>query len=33
LDTQKDNRPTLFDLMGQCFQDIGLTEWTNVMAK
>jgi hypothetical protein len=33
LDTQKDNDPTLFNLMGQCFQDIGLTEWTNVIAK
>ena len=33
LNTQKDNGLTLFNLMGQCFQDIGLTEWTNVIAK
>ncbi len=32
MDTQKDNGPTLFNLMGQCFQDVGLTEWTNVIA-
>jgi hypothetical protein len=24
-DTQKDDGPTLFKLMGQCFQDVGLT--------
>jgi hypothetical protein len=33
LDTQKDDGPTLFNLMGQCFHDIGLTKWTNVIAK
>jgi hypothetical protein len=33
LDTQKDNGPLLFSLMGQCFQDVGLTEWTSVIAK
>ncbi len=30
---QKDNGPLLFSLMGQCFQDVGLTEWTSVIAK
>ncbi len=30
LDTQKDDGPTLFNLMGQCFQDVGLTEWTSI---
>ncbi len=25
-DTQKDDSPTLFNLMGQCFQDVGLTK-------
>jgi hypothetical protein len=33
LDTQKDNGPTLFNLMSQYFQDIGLTEWTSIVAK
>ncbi len=33
LDTQKDNGPMLFNLMGQCFQDVGLTKWTNVITK
>ncbi len=33
LDAQKDNGPLLFSLLGQYFQDIGLTEWTNVVAK
>ena len=23
----------LFSLLGQCFQNVGLTEWTNVIAK
>jgi hypothetical protein len=32
-DSQKDNGPLLFSLLGQCFQDIGLTEWTSVIAK
>ncbi len=32
-DTQKDNGPLLFSLLGQCFQDVGLTEWTSVVAK
>jgi hypothetical protein len=32
-DTQKDNGPLLFSLMGQCFQDLGLTEWTSVIVK
>jgi hypothetical protein len=31
--TQKDNGPLLFNLMGLCFQDIGLTKWTNVSVK
>ncbi len=30
---QKDNGPLLFSLMGQCFQDVGLTEWTSIIAK
>jgi hypothetical protein len=33
LDIQKDDGPTLLNLMDQCFQDIGLTKWTNVIAK
>jgi hypothetical protein len=32
-DAQKDNGPLLFSLLGQCFQDVGLTEWTSVVAK
>jgi hypothetical protein len=28
-----DNSPLLFSLLGQCFQDIGLTKWTSVIAK
>ncbi len=32
-DAKKDDGPTLFNLMGQCFQDVGLTEWTNIVAK
>ncbi len=31
-DAQKDNGP-LFSLLSQCFQDVGLTEWTSVVAK
>jgi hypothetical protein len=30
---QKDDGPLLCSLMGQCFQGIGLTEWTSVIAK
>jgi hypothetical protein len=30
---QKDDGPLLFSLMGQCFQDVGLTEWTSVIMK
>jgi hypothetical protein len=33
LDAQKDNGPTLFNLMGQWFWDVGLTEWTSIVAK
>jgi hypothetical protein len=33
LDMQKDNGSLLFSLMGQCFQDVGLTKWTSVIAK
>jgi hypothetical protein len=33
LDSQKNNGPLLFSLLGQCFQDISLTEWTSVIAK
>jgi hypothetical protein len=25
--------PTLFNLMGQCFQDVDLTKWNNVVGK
>ncbi len=32
-DSQKDNGPLLFSLLGQCFQDVGLTEWTSIVAK
>jgi hypothetical protein len=32
-DAQKDNGPLLFSLLGQCFQDVGLTEWTSIIAK
>jgi hypothetical protein len=32
-DLQKDNGPLLFSHLGQCFQDVGLTEWTSVVAK
>ncbi len=30
---QKDNGPLLFSLMGQCFQGVGLTEWTGIIVK
>jgi hypothetical protein len=32
-DTQKDDGPLLFNLMGQCFQDVSLTKWTSVITK
>ncbi len=32
-DTQKDNGPLLFSRLSQCFQDVGLTEWTSLIAK
>ncbi len=32
-DSQKDNGLLLFSLLGQCFQDVGQTEWTSVVAK
>jgi hypothetical protein len=32
-DVQKGNGPLLFNLMGQCFQGVGLTKWTSVIAK
>jgi hypothetical protein len=32
-DMQKDNCPLLFSLMGQCFQDVGLTKWTSIITK
>jgi hypothetical protein len=31
MDTLKDDGPTLFNVMGQCFQDVGLTKWTSVV--
>ncbi len=33
LDAKKEDGPILFNLMGQCFQVVGLTEWTSVVAK
>ena len=30
---QKDSSPLLFSLLGQCFQDVGLTDWTSVIVK
>jgi hypothetical protein len=32
-DAQKADGLLLFNLMGQCFQGVGLTEWTSVIAK
>ncbi len=32
-EAKKEEGQTLFNLMGQYFRDIGLTEWTNVFAK
>ena len=32
-EAKKEDSPTLFNLMGQCFLDVGLAEWTNVVAK
>jgi hypothetical protein len=32
-EAKKEDGPTLFNLMGQCFHDVSLTEWTNVVAK
>jgi hypothetical protein len=28
-----EDSPTLFNLIGQCFQDVGLTEWNKVLGK
>ncbi len=33
LDKPKDNGPLLFNLMDQCFQDVGLAKWTSIIAK
>ncbi len=33
LDAQKSDCPLLFNLMGKCFQGVGLTEWTSVIVK
>ncbi len=33
LDSKKEDGPTLFSLMGQCFYNVGLMEWTNVVGK
>jgi hypothetical protein len=30
---QKDDGPLLFNLIFQCFQDLGLTKWTSVITK
>jgi hypothetical protein len=32
-DLQKDDGPLLFRLLGRCFRDVGLTEWTSIVAK
>jgi hypothetical protein len=32
-EAKKGDSSTLFNLMGQCFQDVGLTKWTNVVGK
>jgi hypothetical protein len=32
-EAKKEDGPTLLTLMGQCYQDVGLTEWTNVVSK
>jgi hypothetical protein len=32
-DSQKDDGQLLFNLMGHCFQDVGLTKWTHIIAK
>jgi hypothetical protein len=32
-DMQKEDGPLLFSLMGQCFQDIGLTKWSSINVK
>ncbi len=32
-EAKKGDSPTLFNLMGQCFQDVGLIGWTNVVDK
>ncbi len=32
-DAQKADGPLLSNLMGQCFQGVGLTEWTSIIAK
>jgi hypothetical protein len=32
-DLQTDTGPLLCSLLGQCFQNVGLTEWTSVVAK
>jgi hypothetical protein len=31
--TLTEDGPTLFNLTGQCFQDVGLTEWNNVIGQ
>jgi hypothetical protein len=28
-----EDSPPLFNLIGQCFQEVGLTEWNNVVGK
>jgi hypothetical protein len=33
LDVHKANGPLLIKLMGQCFQGVGLTKWTSIIAK
>jgi hypothetical protein len=32
-DAHRDNGPLLFSLLGQCFQDVGLTKRTSVVVK
>jgi hypothetical protein len=31
-EVKKEDGPTLLNLMFQCFQDVGLTKWTNIVS-
>jgi hypothetical protein len=32
-EAKKEDGPTLFSLMGLCFQDVCITKWTNIVGK